>query len=287
MKIKFSLFLFFITLPLFSSFYSSNEIGQKGSSVPSIDSSEWVLEKLDGENRLYHNAIVVETTKYSDGKKERSREGLKETTYFDSEKRIERKIIEENGETREYNYLYNNGLLSGYNYSENGNFVKRVDYTTTSDARLLYYSDGSDGIYLTSDYFVYSSELSPINLTNETTSERGENEWGGYWEERDGIYSLFNEEGRLILERRDNYSTIFSYNSDGSLKEKREEREDGIYITNQDDSTVHYSYSGEKISERVVREDGLIEETRFINGEAKYLFIYDSDKKRIKGAMEL
>ena len=281
------------TLSLSASYYVSNELGQKKGSASSLSESEWILSSSGNTETLYRSGEEVSRkVTSSSGWTKTTSDGKEEKVFLNSDGNIERRVItESDGTTEEYNYLYSGTLLTGYNYSLNGELVEKVEYTTTSSGSLLYYRVKDEGIYISDDYFVYeggdSVSLGAFSFSDDVISEATED--GGYIEKEDGKEREYDSSGRLIRETTDTSETSYTYLSDGTLSEKKEEKEDGVYVTTYTDGEVlsRYSTDGEKISERRLLEDGTTEEKRFVNGEAKYVFIYDTDGRRIKEARAL
>ncbi len=284
---------FLFTLSLYASYYVSNELGQKKGSASSISDGEWILSCGGNTEILYHyGEEVSRKVTSSSGWTKKTSDGREEKVFLNGDGNIERRIVSESdGSSGEYNYIYSGTLLTGYNYSRNGELVEKVEYTTTSSGTLLYYRVKDEGIYISDDYFVYeggeSISLGAFSFSDDTASEATEG--GGYIERKDGVEREYDSSGRLIRETTDSSRTEYTYLSDGTLSGKREEREDGIYVTSYTDGEVltRYTPEGGKISERRILDDGTTEEKRFVNGEAKYLFIYDTDGRRIKEARAL
>lgn len=282
------LFSFFI-LPIFATYYVSSPIALKLGVTDSANGSEWVLSTNGNNETLYHNGQVVSSKVEEENKTIKRNGEREETLIYNSDGNIERKIIKEGGNTKEYNYLYSGSRLIGYNYSENGLLIEKVEYVTTSNGRLLYYTDKDGGVYLTDSYYVYDSDERESVYTGVKKEEDYitiENSDGGYTEKTDISSKRYNGLGRLVEEINDGLFTLYSYNEDGSLKEKREEKEDGIYIY-RDNKTIFYTRDGVLISEREENSDGTFVEIRYIDNVPRYKFIYDLDGKRIKEAYSL
>lgn len=284
------LLLFLSLLPISASYYSSNELGQKKSLLSSFSKDGWVLEIEGNGEVLYKDGSEVKR-KSTSGLVTKEIEGEREETVVRNENGlIERRIIEAGGRREEYNYFYSGTLLSGYNYSLDSVLVERIEYITTEDGLLLYYSVKDKGVYITESYLVgddgrkIALSLSP-DEGETVTIESGD---GGYTEIRGGVEYTYDNNGRLIKEKGGTLIE-YSYSSDGILSEKRETKDDGVYVTlyGEMETLSFYSPDGAKISERTTRDDGSIEERRFINGRAEYVFIYDKDGRRLMEAYKL
>ncbi len=280
------------TLPLFSEWYSSNELGQKKGEIDGLSSSGWVLYE-DGENTiLYHDGSEIKRKEYTPSGWMVRRGDETETVILSSDGRIERRIIENSLGRGEYNYFYSGFLLSGYNYALNGTLVERVDYTTTTEGDLLYYKVLDEGVYLSDNYFVYDGgeRLDIAVFEREETLERTKTESGGYSEMRGETLYEYDSDGRLIREENSSIKITYTYLDDGTLSQKREEKEDGVYVTaytDGEEGVSYYNRDGDKVYQRRTLSDGSVEETRFINNSARYVFIYDRDGRRIKEAYSL
>ncbi len=286
-RVVFILLLVLSAAGLYASYYVSNALGQKKESIDAYNSSEWVLDERGNTSVLYHNGEKYsEKTTSSDGwtKREGDRE---EKVYLDSAGNIARRTITKPDSTEEYNYIYSGTLLKGYNYSLDGDLIYKVEYITTSDGTLLYYREKDEGIYITDEWFVFDSgermEIGSFELDDIVSTPTDD---GGYEEGSDGIRRRYDGNGRLISEKTDSSEISYTYSEDGSLIEKRETREDGIYVE-RGDVVTRLDSSGTIISERRPLSDGTIEEKRYVDGEPLYVFIYDSDGKRIREAYAL
>lgn len=286
-RVVFILLLVLSAAGLYASYYVSNALGQKKESIDAYNSSEWVLDERGNTSVLYHNGEKYsEKTTTSDGwtKREGDRE---EKVYLDSAGNIARRTITTPDSTEEYNYIYSGTLLKGYNYSLDGDLIYKVEYITTSDGTLLYYREKDEGIYITDEWFVFDSgermEIGSFELDDIVSTPTDD---GGYEEESDGIRRRYDGNGRLVSEKTAASETSYTYSEDGSLIEKRETREDGIYVE-RGDVVTRLDSSGTIISERRPLSDGTIEEERYVDGEPLYVFIYDSDGKRIREAYAL
>ena len=281
-----------VSLSLCSSCYLSNELGQKKGGASSLEDGEWILLVNGNTETLYHRGEEFSrktTFSYGWTKTTGDRE---EKVYRNSDGNIERRIFTSgDGSTEEYNYLYSGTLLTGYNHSIDGELIEKVEYMTTSSGSLLYYRVKDEGIYISDDYFVYeggdSVALGAFSYSNDIVSEAVDG--GGDIERENGREHEYDSSGRLVREKTGSSEITYTYLMDGTLSEKREAGEDGTYVTTYTDGEVlsYYNAAGVKISERRVLEDGTTEEKRFVNGEAKYIFIYDIDGKRIKEARAL
>lgn len=282
-----------IVLPLFSSWYSSNELGQKKGSLESFSSLGWVLYEDDDTSLLYNNGNEIKRKEYTySGWTEKSGDET-ETVFLSPDGRIERRVIENSSGKAEYNYFYAGSLLSGYNYSLNGQLIENVEYTTTEKGELLYYRVLDEGVYLSDNYFVIEDgdriEIGAFAI-NESEGERVPTESGGYIEKKGESEYEYDTFGRLIREEKEGTRITYTYLDDGTLSGKREENKDGVYVTEytlDGDILSHYNTSGEKVTQRRTLSDGTIEETRYINNKPSYVFIYDRDGKRIKEAYSL
>lgn len=292
MKRVFSiLLLVLIATGLSASYYVSNALGQKKESAASYNAGEWVLDERGSISVLYHNGVKYsEKSTSADGWTKRE-EGREEKVYTDSSGNITRRIITTSAGKEEYNYIYSGSLLKGYNYSLDDTLQYKVEYITTSDGDLLYYREKDEGVYITDGWFVFESgermetgSFETENIVSTSTED------GGYEEREGGTVRRYDSRGRLISEKTASSETTYTYSEDGSLVEKRETREDGIYITrfeNGYDVVTRLGTDGTVISERRTLFDGTIEERRFVDGRAKYVFIYDSNGSRIKEAYAL
>lgn len=280
----FLLLLFFLS-PLYAVSYTSNELGQKKEETESLLDG-WVLTEEGNEKTLFHDGGIVQTTIETDSLITKKKGEREERIFLDGDGTITRRIIKDGKGEEEYNYIYKNGLLSGYNYSLDGVLQERVDYITSDDGTLLYYSVNDDGVYISDSFFVHSDGGS-VALSRFNGGEQGVRETlsdGGY-RETDGGYTLYyDSNGRLRKEESDQKTIDYTYASSGELEEKREEDENAIYITTYGDEILYtrYDKSGVKLLERRTLENGEIEEKRFIDGAVRYIFIYDRDGRRIK-----
>lgn len=281
-----------LVLPLFSSWYSSNQLGQKKGELDGFSSLGWVLYEDESSSVLYEDGKEIKRKQYSARGWTETTESGSERVSLNSDGLIERRIVENEEGRKEYNYFYSGAVLTGYNYSLDGTLVERVDYTTTKNGDLLYYKVLDEGIYLGDNYFVYEDgERLDIGVfTLEESVENTPTENGGYSEIRGGRVYEYDKNGRLIREEDTETKIEYTYLDDGTLSEKREEKENGVYVTTYSGGEEVISYftsDGDKVTERRTLSDGSIEETRFIEGTARYVFIYDRDGKRIKEAYSL
>ena len=292
MKRVFSLLLLvLLASALPASYYVSNALGQKKESAGSYNGGEWVLDERGSTSVLYHNGVKYsEKITSADGWTKRE-EGREERVLLDSFGNIIRRIITTSSSKEEYNYIYSGSLLKGYNYCLDDTLLYKVEYITTSDGDLLYYREKDEGVYITDGWFVFESGERMETGSFETESIISTATSDGGYEERDGSgVRRYDSRGRLISEKTASSETTYRYSDDGSLIEKRETGEDGVYITrreNGSDVITRLNSDGVVISERRTLSDGGIEERRFVDGEAKYVFIYDSDGKRIREAYAL
>lgn len=278
-----------LLLPLLSvsaEYFSSNELGQKKSAAVSIPDDEWVLSVDGDKETLYHNGEVYFEKIYTSSGWTLKKAESEEKVIKNSDGNTERRIITTPGGTEEYNYIYAGTLLKGYNYSLNGTLLERVDYVTTGDGTLLYYSLKDEGVYLTDRYFVTGGEKTAYEDSPSVTTKTED----GYAETDGDGTRYYDNNGRLIKEEAGGEVTAYTYSDDGILIEKSVERDDGTSVTyyeEEGERVRRYSSSGVLLSERRLLEDGTTEERRFIDGVAKYVFIYDTDGKRIKEAYAL
>ncbi len=280
----FVVFFLFSLLSLFATSYISNELGQKKEETED-NKRGWVLVEDEKSETLYYNGEVVETKITTDSLITKIRGTREERIFLDGEGKIERRIINDGENEKEYNYIYREKILSGYNYSLNGVLIERIDYFTTDDGSLVYYSVNDDGVYISDNFFVRSSgEAVAITEYNNSENERVSLLGGGY-SEKDGENTLYYDSfGRLRREESSSESIEYVYSNDGELIETRTSNDGGVIVTSyiDDKVTTRYDKEGNKISERRTLENGEIEDVRFSEGEAKYIFIYDRDGKRIK-----
>ena len=284
-------FILFLSLGLSASYYVSNELGQKKGNASSYDSAEWVLDERGNTEILYHSGVkYFEKTTTSSGWTKTTPDG-EERVYLNSDGNIERRITEKDSSREEYNYIYSGTLLKGYNFSLDGELLYKVEYTTTSDGILLYYREKDEGVYITDEWFVFENgERMEVGSFKAESIISNATEDGGYEETENGVTRRYDANGRLVSEKSDSIDITYTYSEDGRVEEKRENRSDGVYVTtyeNEGEVLSRYSQGGVKISERRALSDGTIEERRFVDGKAKYVFIYDSDGKRIKEAYAL
>ncbi len=281
------LLLVFSLGTLSASYYVSNALGQKKESASSYNASEWVLDERDSVSALYHNGVKYsEKTTSADGWT-KSGDGWEERAFFDSSGSIVRRIITTPSSKEEYNYIYSGSLLKGYNYSLDDTLLYKVEYITTSSGDLLYYREKDEGVYITDGWFVFENgermetgSFETEKIVSVSTSD------GGYEETEGETVRRYDSRGRLTSEKTASSETTYTYSDDGSLLEKRETVDGGTYIT-RSDVVIRLNSDGSVISERRSLPDGGIEERRFVNGEAKYVFIYDSDGSRIREAYAL
>lgn len=285
------LFLFTIILPLSASFYSSNALGQKKELIASLDQSGWVLETKENEEILYHDGNEVKRKTVSGRVTVLSEGGREETIIRNEEGLIERRIITEDGKKEEYNYFYSGSLLTSYNYSLDSELVEKVEYITTDEGLLLYYRVKDRGVYITQRYFVDSSgrKVSILSSPGENEIITKETPDGGYIESSSGREYTYDKNGRIVKEKGGETLIEYSYNEDGTLEERKETTGERIIVTEYGEREVISTYTtdGVKISERTERDDGTIEEKRYIDGEARYYFLYDRDGRRLMEAGRL
>ncbi len=290
-RVLFFVFILFLSFSLSASYYISNALGQKKGSAAAYDSAEWVLDERGNTEILYHDGVKYsEKSTTSSGWTKTTPEG-EEKVYLNSDGNIGRRIITRGSSRVEYNYIYSGTLLCAYNCSVDGELEYKVEYLTTSDGILLYYREKDEGVYITDEWFVFENgermevgSFRKDNIVSTVTQD------GGYEETEDGITRKYDSSGRLVSEKSDSGDITYTYSADGRLEEKREKSSDGIYVTTYEDEgevLSRYSSDGVKISERRSLPDGTIEERRFVEGKAKYVFIYDSDAKRIREAYAL
>lgn len=279
----FVVFFLFSLVSLFATSYISNELAQKKEETEE-NKKGWVLVEDEKTETLYYNGDVVETKITTESLIAKKRGTREERIFLDEEGKIERRIINDGENEKEYNYIYRDKILSGYNYSLNGVLIERIDYFTTDDGSLVYYTVNDDGVYISDNFFVRSSGEAVTIIDNNSENERVSLAGGGY-SEKDGENTLYYDSfGRLRREELSSESIEYSYSNAGELIETRISNDDGVLVTSytDDKATTRYDKEGNKISERRTLENGEIEEIRFIEGEAKYIFIYDRDGKRIK-----
>ncbi len=292
-KIAVLLSLLSIVLPLFARWYSSNELGQKKGELEAFSSDGWVLYEDDSTSVLYSDGIEKKRKEYTSSGWTEKTDDETETVFLFQDGKIERRVIENSDGRKEYNYFYSGSILSGYNYSLNGTLIENVEYTTTENGDLLYYRVLDEGVYLSDNYFVYDGgdriKIGAFEI-NESDGERESTPSGGYIEKKDGLEYEYDSLGRLIREEKEGSKITYTYLDDGTLSEKREENESGVYVTDytpDGDILSTYNTSGEKVTQRHTLPDGTIEETRYINNKPTYVFIYDRDGRRIKEAYSL
>lgn len=286
------LFLILLFVPLFSAVYSSNELAQKKDELESVPSSGWAVEVNGNEETLYRDGTVVKTTtttSLTTTIKEGERE---ESIIRNDEGLIERRIIRDGEESEEYNYFYSDNVLTGYNYSLDSTLIEKVEYITDEDGLLLYYRVKDKGVYITNEAAVNEDGRKVSLLSSkgreETTITR-ESEDGGYIETRGGVEYTYDNNGRLVKEESDSSLIEYTYSDDGTLIRKKETGEGGVYVTEygERETVSFFKEDGTKVYDRFTRDDGTIEETRYVNGKAEYLFIYDRDGRRIMEARAL
>lgn len=285
------LLLVLIATGLSASYYVSNALGQKKESAASYNAGEWVLDERGSLSVLYHNGVKYsEKTVFSDGWT-KSEDGREERVYTDSSGNIIRRIITTSAGKEEYNYIYSGSLLKGYNYSLDDILQYKVEYITTSSGDLLYYREKDEGVYITDGWFVFENgERMEVGSFGTDNIVSAVTEDGGYEETEGETVRRYDSRGRIISEKTASSEITYTYSEDGSLLEKRETVDGGTYITrseNGSDVVTRLSSDGTVISERRTLPDGGMEERRFVNGEAKYVFIYDSDGSRIREAYAL
>lgn len=285
------LFLILLFVPLFSAVYSSNELGQKKEKIESVPTSGWATEVNENEEILYRDGIVVKkitTTSLTTTIKEGERE---ESIIRNEEGLIERRIIRDGERSEEYNYFYSGNILTGYNYSLDATLIEKVEYITDEDGLLLCYRVKDKGVYITNEAAVNEDGRKVALLSSNGREETitRESEDGGYIETRGGVEYTYNNNGRLVKEESGGNLIEYTYSDDGTLIRKKETGEDGVYITDYGEREVvsFFREDATKVYERFTRDDGTIEETRYVNGKAKYLFVYDRDGRRIMEARAL
>lgn len=290
-RVFFLTLLVFISTGLSASYYLSNALGQKKESASSYNASEWVLDERESVSVLYHNGVKYSEKITSSDGWTKSEEGREEKVFLDSSGNIVRRIVTTPSSKEEYNYIYSGSLLKGYNYSLDDTLQYKVEYITTSSGDLLYYREKDEGVYITDGWFVFESGERMEAFSFESDSiVSAATEDGGYEETEGGTLRRYDSRGRLISEKTESCEIVYTYSPEGNLEEKRETREDGIWITvleNGSEVITRLNKDGTLISERRTLPDGGIEERRFVDGKAKYVFIYDSDGKRIREAYAL
>lgn len=285
------LFLILLFVPLFCAVFSSNELGQKKEEIESVPASGWAVEVNGNEETLYRDGRVVKkttttslTTTIEEGEREesiiRNEEGL-----------IERRIIKDGEKSEEYNYFYSGNILTGYNYSLDAALIEKVEYITDEDGLLLYYRVKDKGVYITNEAAVNEDgrKVSLLSSKGREETITRESEDGGYIETRGGVEYTYDNNGRLVKEESEDILTEYTYSDDGTLIRKKESGDGGVYVTEYGgrETVSYFKEDGTKVYERYTRDDGTIEETRYVNGKAEYLFIYDRDGRRIMEARAL
>lgn len=290
MKLIFFLCLLFSFLsPLSAALYKSNMLNQKGEACAFLFDDEYVLEEKDNTLTLFHNGEEIrKKTILGDGYLVEERE-YKERVFINDWDLIERKIVEKNGRVEEYNYFYNDSLLSQVNYYD-GNEVLKIEYITLRDGRLLGYIVKDEGVYISDEYYVRvnsDEEIDVIEIKDNSSSILVP---GGYTQEKDGVIYTYNSYGRLIEEKSLEKNVYYTYDEGGALIEKKTVATQITIDTYSSGSLLYstiYTLDNNIEKRRTKLESGDIEEIRYINNEARYRFIYYSDGIRIKEASSI
>lgn len=287
-------FLLFAISSLFASdLYDSNELMQKISPIETFSGIGWELEADEQGATLYHNGSLHSTKKnYADGYETITPLG-RERVILNKDGLIERKIIESDSRTEEYNYFYTDGILSSYNLSVDGEVERVVTYATSKEGRLLSFESG-EMRYLSPEFFVYTLDEKAIRLDNGevkiATGDIEDTEDGGYKKTLDGVLYTYSPEGRLISEESDGGSIYYSYAEDGSIAEKKTASESEVieeFYSNGTLTKTLYSENGAVIRELYPLESGEFEEIRYLDGKTSYRILYDRDGKRVKEIVKL
>lgn len=277
-----SIYIFSMSL-LYSAIYRSNALGQVFESADEIKEDGWYLSKNGDSEALYHNGELQEERTKSDKEERVSRSDGSERVVTYSNGLI-KEIVEKDGEIEaKYELLFDNGKLKGYDYSENGNLLKHVEYIAFENKLISLKSD--ENAIFASDFYSYTMDGDDVIIRESIDSKDilEKTEDGLFIEtvniNGEDITRTFDDTMHIISEISPTKSVYYSY-KDGTLSEKRTIDDNSEIVECYEDgslSSTIYSENGTKTRERKVLGNGNIEDIRYINGKARYRFIYAPD----------
>lgn len=297
MKLKLLLILLLSLHPLFSStYFESNELMQRKGEIEALSGYSWELETKSGEDILYKDGIVHSSKRYHSDGYEMLRDGYRERVILNSSGLIERKLVEWEDRSEEYNYFYDDGVLSSYNLSVNGEMARMVEYLTAESGALVAFE--SNGMhYLSTDFFVFTSDGATVRVEDGNTEESVDLDCdiealsdGGYIKRTAGYEARYSSLGRLMWENSDGVENSYHYNEDGTLSLRS--TTDGSetvdeYFENGRAYRIVTKKDNDILSDKTYLESGEIEEIRYLEGKPSYKIIYDRDGKRVKEVVKL
>ncbi|MBQ0070938.1 MAG: hypothetical protein KBS81_03645 [Spirochaetales bacterium] len=295
----FLLFLVVLSLAAYSAVYRSNGLGQKLEAKESLENLGFELLVQDDTETLYEGGVPsFVLTRLADGY-EKKQGDLTERVFTDEKGKPQRRILTTSEKTEEYNYFYEDRLLSSYNYSLDGEVLRTVRYLRTKEGTLLGFEDEEGLTYLSSRFFVYEEDGKAVLVdpfqedTVEALPERlvEENPDGGYTEILGEKSRTYDGNGRLVEEKETEKRILYSYGEDGGLVSIRTEESSSILVTEYVDGkaarTLEYDEREVLKTISTILPDGTIEEIRYVDGVPRYRFVFDRDGKRVREASGL
>lgn len=296
MKKSFLIILFIaLSFSLNAGIYKSNALSQGLDIEDELLSVGWELSKDNDKEILYLDGNIESTKNYLSDGYEITKSNYYERVFVDSAGNIIRKLIEDNGITKEYNYFYSGNKLTSYTYSENNELIKKVDYLKVG--KDLVAISGTTRVFFLSEYYTYNSAdgAYTINIPKEFEDVKPVSEYttldsGILEEKRDGIIYHYNQLGRLIEEIGEDYKLDYFYSDSGDLERIERtigDRKEIEYYSQSMLSKTAYYENGTMTKERRVLSSGDIEEIRYISGIARYRLLFYPNGKRLKEVVAL
>ena len=295
MKNAFLIILFIaLSFSLNAEIYKSNALSHKLEREEELLSVGWELLQENDKEILYLDGNIESTKNYLSDGYEIIKDNYYERVFVDNGNII-RKLIEDKGVNKEYNYFYSGNKLTSYTYSENEELVKKIDYLKAGKD-LVGISGTARGFFL-SEYYTYDSADGAymINIPKEFEEVKPASEYtsldnGILEEKRDGIIYHYNQLGRLIEEIGEDYKLEYFYSDSGELERLERTIGDRKEIEYYNQSLLlktAYLENGIMTKERSVLAGGDIEEIRYISGIARYRLLFYPNGKRLKEVVAL
>lgn len=292
-------FLLLISFLLSAETWQSNALGQKLRFKESLDGKGWEREDEGDETRLFLDGEVIFSRASFPWGYECLSDGVRTRVIYSEKGDVERRIEESEGSIREWNYFYSGSLLSSYTLSIDGQVVEIVEYYRSPDGTLLGYRRGEDDTYFLPERMVFSLDGETVVQEYEEVEKADERVWNDDGSSSssttiDGVEStiFYDAYGRLIRKESDESITEYTYDPSGLLDRETTISSSGesLTITYVDNRAREMEWRNEKgvtVKKRIALGDGTFEETRFVDGVPRYVFLLDRDGERILEARGL
>ncbi len=288
-----SVYAFYISFA-YSAVYRSNALGQSFESVDEIKEDGWYLSRNGESEALYYNGELQEERNKNAREERVARSDGSQRLVTYSEDGLIRDITEIDGNNElKYSLIFENGKLKGYDYSENGELLKHVEYVSF-DNRLMALK-GDERAIFASDFYSYTMDGEDVILreSNDGIEVLEKNEEGLFTEtitkDDEELVRYYDDSMHLVSEIAPNKSIYYSY-IDGTLSEIRTVSGNSesieIYVDGKLSNT-QFLENGIMSRERRVLLDGNIEDIRYLNGIARYRFLYAPDGMKLLEAEAL